>query len=270
MSFAKKTQTIETFPRRVGAADTMVGVNLSLEARAPLKNLEWVNSLRISLPGADAQDDPAGGHPQITSILHIEPGADALPDDAPRMAGSVSTARSTEWFIYSESPFAEQLQKAIGAQFPDLEVHAHAKHDPDWSVFREFLMPSPQERHLIETRQNYEGLLSRHFQENDGLTLNHTFWFTSPEDRQDFAQSLPMEDYEAHFPDVEDEDMHPFQIPGLPAPDADLEVEYGLMVSHYQRLQLDSLNDRVRDIYRRAMSFGGEYEGWYTPDDRGD
>lgn len=270
MSFAKNTPAIETFPRRVGAADTMVGINMQLEARAPVEKLEWVNSLRIALPQPDPEKEPTDGRPRIATA-RIDLGGSFFSEDdgAPRLVGSVSTARSAEWFIYSETPCADQLQHAITTQFPELEVYAHAEHDPEWSVFREFLMPSPLERHLIQTRRTYEGLRSRGFSDETGVTINHTVWFNSPEDRQDFANSLPRDEYYAHFPEVDIEQIEAFEILGLPAQDPDAEAEYGVMIEHYLRLKLERLDEATQFIYRRAKSCGGEYEGWYTPNDIG-
>lgn len=273
MSFAKNTHAIETFPRRVGSDDTMVGVNMQLEARAPVEKLEWVNSLRIALPhlDSDAEDENAG--PRVaTARIDLSQGFlgdDGPDDDAPRLVGSISTSRSAEWFIYSESPCAEQLERAITTQFPQLEIHAHAKHDPEWSVFREFLMPSPLERHLIETRRTFEGLATRGFKTNDRVTINHTVWFNAREDRQDFADGLPDGEYFAHFPELDEDEIEAFQIPNFPAPDADVDVEYGVLVEHHERFKLEDFDEGVRFIFRRAATCGGEYEGWYTPDDRG-
>lgn len=267
MSLTKNTHAIETFPRRVGSTDTMVGVNMHLEARAPVKNLEWVNSLRITLPG----HDDAGSRPTIAAA-RIDLGDSFLSEDpgAPRLVGSISTARSAEWFIYSESPCAEQLERAITLQFPQLEVRAHAEHDPRWSVFRDFLMPSPLERHLIETRRIFQGLLSRRLREGDGVTLNHTIWFSDPMDREEFAETLNADEYFVHFPDIDESEDALFELPGAAAPPKTEAVEYGLLLSHYVRLSIERLDEVVQFIYRQATSFGGDYEGWYTPDDRGE
>jgi|GEM_PF-5815316 len=271
MNSTKNSPAIETFPRRVGAADTMVGVNMHLEARAPVENLEWVNSLRITVPGREDADASSGARPSIAAA-RIDLGGSFLSDEAgaPRLVGSISTARSAEWFIYSESPCAEQLERAITLQFPQLEVHAHAEHDPDWSVFRDFLMPSPLERHLIETRRIFQGLLSRRLREGNGVSVNHTIWFSDPMDREEFAETLNADEYFAHFPDIDESEDALFEIPGAAAPAESEPVGYGLMVSHYMRLTIERLDEAVQFIFRHASSFGGDYEGWYTPDDRGD
>src|SRR5690554_5396202 len=186
MSSTKNSQSIETVARPLAANDTRGDDYMQLEARAPVANLEWVNSLRIEVPGRDDAHASSDSRPTIAAA-RIDLGGSFLSDDvgAPRLVGSISTARSAEWFIYSESPCAEQLERAITLQFPQLEVHAHAEHDPDWSVFRDFLMPSPLERHLIETRRIFQGLLSRRLREGNGVSVNHTIWFSDPMDREE-------------------------------------------------------------------------------------
>lgn len=270
MSFAKNTPAIETFPRRVGSADTMVGINMQLEARAPVEKLEWVNSLRIALPQLDSEEESTDGRPQIATA-RIDLGGSFLSDadDAPRLVGSISTASSAEWFIYSETPCADELQRAITTQFPELKVHAHAEHDPEWSVFREFLMPSQVERHLIKTRRTFEALRSRGFHSDSGVTIHHTVWFNSGEDRKDFAKSLQGSEYYTHFPELDDTQLEAFEILSPPSDDPDVEIAHGVMVEHYERFELNNLDEAVQFIFRRATRCGGEYEGWYTPNDRG-
>jgi hypothetical protein len=269
----ENTPAIETFPRRVGSTEAIIGVDLQMEAAVPVEDLPWVNSLRVSLaPAEDAQVDDDGQKSPSEGIEFddelltgpTEPGHAAT-----ALVGSISTSVTAEWFVYSAKPCADELAEAVAAQFPHLKVEARAQHDPGWSVFREFLMPSPIERHLIRNRRMLRELQERESKERDRIintlaTVNHTLWFSSSDDRNAFAESLPDPNFMLHYPDLDDPDEQEFQSPGRLAGAEDSEVEYGLTISREELIATETLDELVRRLFKRAASFGGEYEGWHV------
>lgn len=247
---------IETFPRRVDSVETIVGVDLQLEDEIPIEELAWVNALRVSTP-ADDDASEAGGNFPAQSGYDIEkklflPLADKEQKNAV-LVGSVSTLSSAEWFIYSREPIAEDLAKAIEDKFGDLEVASRAQHDPAWSVYREFLLPSRIERLLIQNRRAVRELAELGKSSDEPRICHHTIWFTSPDDRNAFAELVAEEGFELHYPE---------QDVNLKATEED--IEYGLTVTRPERIDIEALDNLVHRMFKRASRFGGEYEGWHV------
>lgn len=250
------TPKIETFPRRVGGAETLVGVDLQLELFAPHEELPYVNSLRVAARGEDDEPSvdvfPAKKGHKIENRLFV-PLAERGGHNAV-LVGSIATLASAEWFVYSAEPCAERLAEAVSEQFPHLKVEARAQHDPRWSVYREFLLPSQLERHLIRNRRQVRELAERGESSGKPRPVDHTLWFSSTDDRTAFAESIAGEGFALHYPD---EDVL------VDAGEGD-DVEYGLTISREDTVGVDTMDELVRWLFKEAMRFGGEYEGWHV------
>lgn len=269
MASQKSRARIATFPRRVGQTQATVGIDLQWENRAPVRALEWVNSLRVSSRDEpevpDALDegvpvseppDPQLGHELFLVAQHEAP-------DAPVLVGSITTRRSAEWFVYSPEPCAEQIALAVSAQFPALRVEARVQHDPEWSVFREFLLPSPLERQLIRNRRLVRELQQNGYDPFEAVILDHTLWFNSTDDRSAFAESSACEGFWMSYPDESDLEIAALDLPGA----QDGEVAFGLTLSMHSRIRLEELDPLVTRLFKDAARFGGEYEGWHPQQD---
>lgn len=268
---SQKTRTrIATFPRRVGQTLATVGIDLQWETRAPVRALEWVNSLRVSAHQEPEvlEDVPDDGvpmldppDPQLGHELFAVAQSDA--PDAPVLVGSITTRRSAEWFVYSPQPCAEQIAEAVGAQFPALRIEARVQHDPQWSVFREFLLPSPLERQLIRNRRLVHELHRNGYDPFEPVVLDHTLWFSSIDDRSAFAESPGCDGFWMNYPDESDLEIASLDLPGA----QDAEVAFGLTLSQHARVRLDELDPLVTRLFKEAARFGGEYEGWHPQQD---
>ncbi|QDG51277.1 DUF695 domain-containing protein [Persicimonas caeni] len=254
--FPNYTPQIETFPRRVGSSETIIGVDLQLEDEVPIDALPWVTALRVSAP-ADNDEAKAAGHFPAESGYDIEKQLfSPLTGSATKSAvlvGSVSSLQSAEWFIYSREPLAEQLEEAISERFPDIEVHARAQHDPGWSVYREFLCPSQVERFLLRNRRTVRELAELGQSTDDARPVDHTVWFTSPDDRNAFAETVADDGFALHYPDQD-----------VPLEADEEDVEYGLTITRAESVTIEQMDELVRELFKLTSRFGGEYEGWHV------
>jgi hypothetical protein len=251
---------IETFPRRVGSDHTIIGVDLQLEEQVPLEELPWVNALRVAATdsspdaGKDSKNSKDSEHFPARSGFEIEeklfmPLVTGHPKNAV-LVGSVSSLGSAEWFIYSAEPLAERFEEAILEQFPELDVQARTQHDPEWSVYREFLCPSQLERLLIQNRRKVREIDQADL--DDDQMIDHTVWFTSPDDRSAFAEIVAERGFELHYPEQD-----------VQFATTEEDVEYGLTITREERIDVETMDELVRWLFKFALRFGGEYEGWH-------
>lgn len=247
---------IRTFPRRIEAESAVVGIDLQLEQLAPLASMPWVNSLRVSVGESD-DDEKLLVDPQVAYSDQSELFTPMVDDGQRRavLVGLVATPGSVEWFVYSSEPCADALAEAIDEQFDDLEVEGDAREDPEWSVFCEFLKPSTLERQLIENRVRIHELREIDDDLDRTRPVNHTFWFTSTDDRNAFAEQVAEEGFDLHYPEADQE---------LPGEADEEDIAYGLTISRVDQIEIDAMDMLVKRLFKEAASYGGEYEGWYV------
>lgn len=250
------TPKIETFPRRIGSSEAIVGIDLQFEEASPVDELSWVTALRVSAP-SDNEQTKADGHFPAESGYDIEKQLfSPLTDNASKSAvlvGSISTLESAEWFIYSREPLAEPLEASIAERFPELDVQTRAQHDPSWSVYLEFLCPSQIERFLLRNRSTLRELAELGESIDEERPVDHTVWFTSPDDRNAFAETVSEDGFALHYPEQD-----------VPVDADEEDVEYGLTITRAEAVAIEQMDELVRDLFKLASRFGGEYEGWHV------
>lgn len=264
MYHSQNSPQIALFPRRVGPANTLVGVNLQWVNRAPIRALMWVNSLRISTPlppdkphGTDG-DTPSYEETRRAHELFTSP--QSPEGHQPVLAGSVTSMSSAEWFFYSADPCADELAEALSGQFPALEIVARSELDPGWSIFCEFLMPSPLERHLIHNRRSFQEAVEEGFAPGGLYIINHILWFYTSHERYAFAMERAVEDFELHYPDEDAQILADLDI----EPPEEGAAEFGLTISRIEDFNLESLDELVARLFKSAARADGNYEGWHA------
>lgn len=254
--FPNYTPKIETFPRRIGSSEAIVGIDLQFEEASPVDELAWVTALRVSAP-ANNEEVEAEGHFPAESGYDIEKQLfSPLTGNATKSAvlvGSISTLESAEWFIYSRDPLAEPLEESIAERFPEVDVQTRAQHDPSWSVYREFLRPSQVERFLLRNRRTVRELAELSESSDEKRPVHHTVWFTSTDDRNAFAETVADEGFALHYPEQD-----------VPVEADEEDVEYGLTITRAESVSIEQMDALVRELFKLASRFGGEYEGWHV------
>jgi len=121
-----------------------------------------------------------------------------------------------------------------------------SKPDPDWSLYR-YLLPDQLEELFMHNAQMIYALIHKGDDIKRPRHVYHWLLFRQDEDRRQAEPALRGLGYRIE----REKESSPDD--GFP---------YPLVISKYDDVRLDTVNERVRELYRVISGLGGRYDGW--------
>ena len=228
-----------------------VFVDLGVKAIAPDKNkpeLLWVwvsmNSVREDgLP----KDNEFEAQNKIEDILESE----ITKKLKAIYVGRVTTSGRREYYFFgpSDNNF-ENTVKAIMHKFPNNKYQFGSKSDPNWSQYFEFLYPTPQQYQCIQNMKVVEQLRKAGDKLEKARNVSHWAYFKDDKTREIFIQKTtklgftPNNEYKT----FKSGEKYP----------------YGIMIEKVDKVDPNSIDEVVINIWQIARDLGGDYDGWET------
>lgn len=213
----------------------------------------WLVAVTVNTYGTSER--MAGKAALVSRIVRFERG---LEEFLERRHGAVYVARLNtesrlEYYFYARDcvGFAETAG-AIERALVGWRVHSICREDADWSFYK-YLEPNELERLLIRNAVILESLQARG-DTAAARVVSHRMRFSSEASMASCLEAVRRSGYrevEAGRIDRVDE--------GAPA---GAEAAYQLVVCKKHRLDLDTLNAVVRELYELASAERGHYVGW--------
>ena len=125
-------------------------------------------------------------------------------------------------------------------------AQSYIKSDPDWEFYR-FLLPNGLEQLFVHNAQMIYALIHKGDQIAHPRKVFHWLLFREEKDRSELTDLLNQQGYSI---EKEQESR------------AEEDYPYPLVISRYEDVRLDTVNARVRDLYRLLGSRDARYEGW--------
>jgi uncharacterized protein (TIGR01619 family) len=235
---------------RVNDVSASIRLNLSLHSSAPHQirpHLLWV-WLYMRNPRADGFSDSSEANTLWEIEEAIQQSLTAMCDA--QLVGVITTAGRREFYFYASSPaqFAETVATAIRV-FPVYDFDFGEKPDPEWAQYRDVLYPSPRDLHRISNRQVVENLQKNADPLTQPRDVQHWIYFPSAESRDAFSQRVVAKGFVVRpWPDQKESECR----------------TYTLSISRTDRVDLESINSVVLDLFELANELDGEYDGWET------
>jgi hypothetical protein len=172
-----------------------------------------------------------------------------------RYVGRITTQGRREHFYYGPSAdgFADAVTRAM-EKFPLYEFTHRSAEDRNWSIYSNVLYPGALALQAIRTRRNVDRLI----QEGDDLTeprdVEHWVRFPSEDARDRFLLQIAGNHFRSEpcGPD-----------PGMP------DRQFGVHLVRCDRVDFETIDAIAIDLFFRAASCDGTYEGWRSPVVRG-
>ncbi|RPI90708.1 MAG: DUF695 domain-containing protein [Planctomycetaceae bacterium] len=226
-------------------------VDLSLVESAP--EATRTRLLRVAVPLKAPRDDGLSDDDETDALYEVE---DALFASVARGLGARYVGRVTnqgrrEFFYYASS--AEGLDAAlqlVRPRFPAYEFTWQDQDDRDWSLYLDLLYPSDLDLQTIQNRRVVETLAESGDDLTEPRNVDHWAYFPSEHAREQFVSQLDGQGFTVKLSEVEE-------------PDA--EFRYGVHLIRRDRVDLDTIDALAIDLYLRASTCGGEYDGWEAP-----
>lgn len=165
-----------------------------------------------------------------------------------RYVGRITSQGKREHFYYANSPegFVDAAASALRG-FDRYQANCRHEEDSAWNFYSEVLFPGDIELQSIHNRRLVEQLR----QSGDDLTeprdIDHWMYFPSEEHRDQFLLQVAGNGFRSECTFLE-------------TPDANF--RYGVHLTRRDRVDLETIDGLVTDLFLRARNCGGEYDGW--------
>lgn len=233
--------------------DDIIGsfyVDLGLSKVAPLidkPNLVWV-SLKMNNP----REDGLSSNDEFDKLSEIE---DRLQEFISSRHNSIYAGRLTSnnhrdfYFYFGDTTLYDKTISEAMVAFPSYTYDFGIKEDKEWESYLEFMYPNPRQFQSIQNRRVIDNL-----EENgDPLTkerqVDHWIYFKTQEDRESFLAKIKDEGFQIINQDF-DKDNSDFP--------------YSLQIARVDKVDIDSVNDYILNLWELAEQFNGDYDGWET------
>lgn len=228
-----------------------VFVDLGRAESAPDPRRPWL--LRVQVPLQIPRPDGLSDQEETEALYELEDELFAHVAQGLRACyvGRVTSQGRRELFYYGQSAegFEPAVEKAA-ARFPQYAFTSRAHEDRDWDLYSDLLYPSDLDMQSIQNRRVVDHLTA----EGDNLSqpreIVHWLYFPSEHARNQLVDQMEGEGFTTE----------PFQ-----TEKPDDEFSFGLRLVRRDSAALDLLDPLVADLFLRAQSCGGEYDGWESP-----
>ena len=168
-----------------------------------------------------------------------------------RYVGRLTTQGRREYFYYGFS--ADGLDQAAAkalAEYPQYEVTCRTEVDPDWKTYSDLLFPSDLDVQSIHNRRVVQQLSEHGDDLSQPRDIDHWLLFPSEESRDQFLIQVAGNGFRAE---------------SSMSDDLEGQFRYVVRLIRSDRVDLETIDGLVIDLFLRAQSCEGEYDGWESP-----
>jgi uncharacterized protein (TIGR01619 family) len=241
----------EFYPSRVDDELASIYVNLSYRARCPLVDAADLAWLRVYF--LKPRDDGLSSHEEFQTLCGVEDAVVnqfAAEDTVAYYVGRNTSGGCRDFYFYTDNGHkAELLFSQAMAQFAEYEFDVGHRHEPEWSVYCDFLFPSPRDMQIIKNQNVIETLEEANDQLYVSRTVLHWAYFPNLPTRNEF---------------VARSSEHGFCLHHLIDPNPE-DNKYGVVLSYNHAVDYRSINEVTLMLYDITAELGGNYDGWETP-----
>lgn len=233
--------------------DDIVGsfyVDLGLAKVAPLvdkPNLVWV-SVNMTNP----REDGLSSTEEFDALSAIE---DRLQEFINSKHNSIYAGRLTTdgrrdfYFYVGDTTLHDKTISESMVAFPTYSFEFGTKQDNEWEQYFSFMYPDPRQFQSIQNRRVVDNL-----EENgDPLTkerqVDHWIYFNTENDRETFLSKIKDQNFQIINQDFDKES------PDFP---------YSLQIARVDKVDIESVNDYILNLWELAEECNGNYDGWET------
>ncbi|UVI31768.1 DUF695 domain-containing protein [Paenibacillus spongiae] len=161
--------------------------------------------------------------------------------------GRINTVNRLEFYFYCKTDLfdSHRFRKWMEGSW-SFRVTEYVKADPEWSFYR-YMLPDQLEELYVHNAHMIYALIHKGDDIKQPRNVYHWLLFRKAEDRQEMEQSLQNLGY-----------LIEREKEGEP----DTGYPYPLVISRYDNVLLDTVNARVRELYRLISHYDARYDGW--------
>jgi uncharacterized protein (TIGR01619 family) len=225
-------------------------VDLGLSKISPVKdnpNLVWI-SLKMNNP----REDGLSSNEESETLYAIE---DRIQEFISKNHTAIYAGRLTNnnnrdfYFYFGDTTLYDKTFSEAMVAFPSYTYDFDIKEDPEWCSYTDFLYPNPRQFQCIQNRKVVDNL-----EENgDPLTkerqVDHWIYFNKKNDKENFLLKIKDKGFQIINQNFDKES------PDFP---------YSLHIARVDKVDIDSVNDYILNLWELAELCNGNYDGWQT------
>jgi len=233
--------------------DDIIGsfyIDLGLSKVAPLAdkpNLVWV-----SVNMNNSREDGLSSNEEFDTLSAIE---DRLQEyiinkHNSTYAGRLTTGGRRDFYFYMGDTilYDKTISESMVA-FSNYTFDFGIKEDKHWEQYFDFMYPNPRQLQSIQNRRVVDNLEKNGDLLTKARQVDHWIYFKTDSDRTDFLKRIePLK-----FDIVSGDEKTSFG-----------DFPYKLHISRIDKVDLDSVDDYVLDLWEFANECNGDYDGWET------
>ncbi|MFS0727214.1 DUF695 domain-containing protein [Paenibacillus sp. 1P07SE] len=161
--------------------------------------------------------------------------------------GRINTAKRLEFYYYT-TPRQDQDEalRQLRTLFGDYRIVFYSKPDPEWTFYR-YLLPDTLEEMYIHNAQMVYALIHKGDHIDRPRQVYHWLLFKQDQDRSVMKAEVE------HMGYTVEEGKAPEERPEYP---------YSLVVSRWEDVRLETVNERVGELHKLVRKVDGHYDGW--------
>ena len=163
-------------------------------------------------------------------------------------AGRISGNGKIAVYLYASEPAGiEQSLTAVMAQFPQYKYEHIIDREDGWNSYFHLLYPEPIELRTLHNSLVIDNLQKHGDKLEKARLVEHWVYFSTESDRNKFLESIKGQGFKTENGKVPNTDK-PFQ----------------LKLAREDKVDHDSVDTYILDLWQKARDVGGEYDGWET------
>lgn len=233
--------------------DDIIGsfyVDLGLIKVAPLiekPNLVWV-SVNMNNP----REDGLSSNEEFDTLSSIEDRLQEfiLSKHNATYAGRLTTDGRRDFYFYmGDTTLYDKTISESMIAFPKYTFDFGIKEDKQWEQYLNFIYPNPRQFQSIQNRRVVDNLEKNGDPLTKARRVDHWIYFKTESDRTNFVKTIEPLKFEI----VSGDEKTSFG-----------DFPYKLHISRIDKVDLDSVDDYVLDLWEFANECNGDYDGWET------
>ncbi|RAP75408.1 DUF695 domain-containing protein [Paenibacillus montanisoli] len=236
------------YERRTESEQLRVLINAGYKGRAPLTGYTDLLSITINLYPVRAHNrsnrEFVKQLEQLESMLEKWLGSK---ESEAIYIGRINAATRLEFYYYTKGgkPDHPAINAWLLQNWP-FRAQVYRKEDPQWDFYR-FLLPDELEEMFVHNAQMIYALIHKGDNVGEPRIVYHWLQFRDDGDRHEIVPVLE----ELGYVIEKEKEGRPEH--GYP---------YPLVISRYEDVRLDTVNERVRELHALLAGSGGRYDGW--------
>jgi uncharacterized protein (TIGR01619 family) len=230
------------YPLHVDSEPASIYLDLGLATEAPNRAQPHIAYVRVFM--RQPRPDGLSSNEEFDELVRVEDSLEAIIASGSNTTytGRNTSSGNRDFYFYTADPeaFAEAVESKMSAH-PEYQFEIGARHDPEWSVYFEFLYPSPDDLQRILNRRVTDNLAAHGDNLSEPRPIDHFAYLPNEAAAANLREFLGKQDFAIDEP----------------------RAESGSVVLSFKRSDRpDQINDIVVPIARRVQELGGEYDGW--------